>query len=155
MDVPDLDLVNHRAGVTRKGGAQDVIVWKTRTARLLGNYLEGRRDGPVFVTERGAKSDVPLGPADRDERGRARLSYERAESLFKEWTGAVSGKPATLHQLRHSALTHDAEDGASAPMLMSKSGHESLRTLGKYARPGPEALARWQAEHDPYRRGRG
>jgi integrase/recombinase XerC/integrase/recombinase XerD len=65
LDVEDLDLVNHRARVTRKGGAHDTIVWRTRTARLLGNYLEGRRDGPVFVTERGAKSDVPVGPADR------------------------------------------------------------------------------------------
>jgi hypothetical protein len=27
---------------------------------------------------------------------------------------------ATLHQLRHSALIHDAEDGASTPMLMAK-----------------------------------
>ena len=54
-----------------------------------------------------------------------------------------------MHQLRHSALTHDAEDGTSAPMLMTKSGHASIRTLAKYARPGTEALARWQQETDP------
>ena len=118
LDVQDLDLANHRATVTRKGGAQDVIVWQTRTARLLSNYLEGRRDGPVFVTERRDKS--MLGPADRDERGRARLSYERAEALFREWTAAILGKAATLHQLRHSGLTHDAEDGTSTPMLMGQ-----------------------------------
>lgn len=40
---------------------------------------------------------------------------------------------ATLRQLRHSALTHDAEDGASARLLMTKSGHASIRTLGKNA----------------------
>jgi integrase/recombinase XerC/integrase/recombinase XerD len=149
LDVPDLDLANHRARVTRKGGGHDVIIWKTRTARLLGNYLDGRQDGPVFLTERGAKSDAYVGPADRDQRGRARLSYERAELLFKQASGG-----ATLHQLRHSALTHDAEDGASAPMLMTKSGHSSLRTLGKYARPGTEALAAWQQQTDRTRRGR-
>ena len=103
----------------------------------------------MFVTERGAKSDALLGPGDRDEHGRARLSYERAETLFREASGG-----ATLHKLRHSALTHDAEDGASAPMLMTKSGHSSLRTLGKYARPGTEALAAWQARTDRTRRGR-
>ena len=65
------------------------------------------------------------------------------------------GQAATLHQLRHSALTHDAEDGASAPMLMTKSGHASIRTLGKYARPGTEALAKWQQESDRTRRGAG
>lgn len=41
--------------------------------------------------------------------GRARLSYTRAEYLFKKATGA------TLHQLRHSRLTHLGEDGWSAP----------------------------------------
>jgi integrase/recombinase XerC/integrase/recombinase XerD len=41
--------------------------------------------------------------------GTARLSYRRAAELFKAHAGA------TLHQLRHSALTHMAEDGASAP----------------------------------------
>jgi integrase/recombinase XerC/integrase/recombinase XerD len=55
---------------------------------------------------------------------------------------------ATLRQLRHSALTHDAEDGASARLLMTKSGHASIRTLGKNARPGTEALARWQRDTD-------
>jgi integrase len=152
LDVEDLDLANHRATVTRKGGARDVIIWKSRTARLLSNYLEGRRDGPVFVTERRDKS--MLGPADRDSRGRARLSYERAEALFRDWSAAILGKAATLHQLRHSALTHDAEDGLSAPMLMTKSGHASIRTLGKYARPGTEARAKWQQQSDRNRRGR-
>jgi integrase len=50
--------------------------------------------------------------------GRARLSYRQAEDLFKAAAGG-----ATPHQLRHSALTHDAEFGASTPMLMAKSGH--------------------------------
>jgi hypothetical protein len=40
----------------------------------------------------------------------ARLSYQQAEALFRE---APSGG-ATLHQLRHAALTHDAEDGPPA-----------------------------------------
>lgn len=149
LNVEDLDRANSRARVTRKGGAQDMIIWKSRTARLLTSYLEGRTSGPLFVTSRGAKSDGLLGPGDRDGEGRARLSYERAEELFREASGG-----GTLHQLRHSALTHDAEDGLSAPMLMSKSGHTSIRSVGRYARPGVEALARWQAESDPMRRGR-
>jgi hypothetical protein len=33
-------------------------------------------------------------------------------------------------------------------MLMKKSGHVSVRSLGKYARPSAEALARWRAETD-------
>jgi hypothetical protein len=34
-------------------------------------------------------------------------------------------------------------------MLMKMSGHVSVRSLGKYARPSAEALARWRAETDP------
>jgi integrase/recombinase XerD len=58
----------------------------------------------------------------------------------------------TLHQLRHSALTHDAEQGTGTVMLMARSGHTSFRSLAKYARVSAEALARHQTEHDPARR---
>ncbi|MFD3874853.1 hypothetical protein [Streptomyces sp. NPDC058623] len=55
----------------------------------------------------------------------------------------------TLHRLRHSALTHDAEDGASTPMLLARSRHASVRSLERYARPGVDAVARHVAERDP------
>ena len=145
LNVEDLDLPNRRARVRRKGGAIDVIVWQTGTARLLPRLLKGRKSGPVFVTER--KARVPLPAADLDEHGHARLSYQQAAALFSEASGG-----ATLHQLRHSALTHDAEDGTSTPMLMARSGHTSVRSLAKYARVSAEALARHQAERDPARR---
>jgi integrase len=143
LDVEDLDMPNRRAKVRRKGGAIDVIVWQTGTARLLPRLLRGRKTGPVFLTDR--KARVELGPGDIDaDSGRARLSYRQAEDLFKAASGG-----ATLHQLRHSALTHDAEDGASTPMLMAKSGHTNVASLARYARPSAEALARWQASRDP------
>ena len=145
LDVEDLDLANRRARVRRKGGAIDVIVWQTGTARLLPRLLKGRKTGPVFVTQR--KARVPLPAADLDEHGHARLSYQQAEALFSEASGG-----ATLHQLRHSALTHDAEAGTGTPMLMARSGHTSARSLAKYARVSAEALQRHQAERDPARR---
>jgi len=123
LDVPDLDLPNRRARVTRKGGAVDIIVWQTATARLLPRLLKGRKTGPVFLTERRARVELP--PCDIDTAsGRARLSYRQAEELF---TAASGG--ATLHQLRHSALTHAAEDGASMPMLLAMSGTRASPAL--------------------------
>jgi integrase len=145
LDVEDLDLPNRRAKVRRKGGALDWIIWQTGTARLLPRLLKGRTSGPVFVTER--KARVQLRAADLDPSGRARLSYQQAAALFSEASGG-----ATLHQLRHSALTHDAEKGTGTPMLMARSGHTSVRSLAKYARVSAEALARHQADHDPARR---
>ncbi len=145
LNVEDLDLPNRRAKVRRKGGALDWIIWQTGTARLLPRLLKGRKSGPVFVTERKARVQLPA--ADLDEHGRARLSYQQAAALFSEASGG-----ATLHQLRHFALTHDAEEGTGTPMLMARSGHTSVRSLAKYARVSAEALARHQAERDPARR---
>jgi MerR, DNA binding len=41
LDVDELDLRNRRARVRRKGGAVDVIVWRTCTARLLPPLPDG------------------------------------------------------------------------------------------------------------------
>jgi integrase len=144
LDVGDLDLANRRAVVTSKGGAREWVTWSTGTARLLPRLLKGRREGPVFTTR--APSRVVAAVLDQAPDGTARLSYRRAEELFKAATGS------TLHQLRHSALTHLAEDGASAPMLMTKSRHQSIASLARYARPSIEALQRFEAERDPARR---
>lgn len=57
-----------------------------------------RTTGPLFVTERKARVQLPA--ADLDEHGRARLSYQQAKALFTKVSGG-----ATLHQFRHSALS--------------------------------------------------
>lgn len=146
LDVDDLDLPNKRARVTSKGGATEWVFWQTGAALLLPRLLAGRTIGPVFLTDRQPTRAVPsidLCPVT----GRARLSYRRAAELFSEMTGGW-----TLHQLRHSALTHAAEDGTNTPILLARSRHASVRSLERYARPGPEAVARHVAEHDPARR---
>jgi len=148
LNVTDLDTTNRCAVVVRKGGARDVIVWQTRTARLLPRLLAGRRRGPLFVTDRAARPSVALVDVDRTT-GKARLSYRRAAELFEAHTTGMPGGPFTLHQLRHSALTHAAEAGASTPMLMALSGHTSVRSLAIYARVSAEALGKWQVERDP------
>jgi integrase/recombinase XerC/integrase/recombinase XerD len=148
LDVDDLDTVNRCATVTRKGGARDVVYWQTGTARLLPRLIVGRKSGPLFLTDRQAKPSVALDDVDRLT-GRARLSYRRAAALLEHHTAKMKRGPFTLHQLRHSKLTHAAEDGASTPMLMALSGHTSVRSLVKYTKVSAEALGRWQAETDP------
>jgi integrase/recombinase XerD len=145
LNVEDLDLANRRARVRSKGGATEWVFWQAGSAQLLPRLVAGRTRGPVFLAGRrpaGAVAGVDLDPAS----GRARLSYRRAAELVRARTGW------TLHQLRHSALTHAAEDGTNLPMLLARSRHASVRALERYARPGPEAIARYLAETDPARR---
>ncbi|WP_210435232.1 site-specific integrase [Saccharopolyspora sp. ASAGF58] len=153
LDLDELDLRNRCAKVRRKGGAADVIVWRTATARLLPRLLNGRKTGPVFLTDRRARIELPSVDLD-PESGRARLSYRRAAETFEHASKDLTGGPWTLHQLRHSALTHAAEDGANTSTLLSYSGHTSVASLARYARVSPEALARWQQGRDPAARRR-
>ena len=57
LDIEDLDRRNRRSKVTRKGSAVEVIVWQTRTARLLPRLL-----APGVTTGRAARGD-PAGRA--------------------------------------------------------------------------------------------
>lgn len=133
--------------------ALDTIVWRTQTARLLPRMLDGRRTGPVFLTDRRARVELP--PIGLDsESGRARLSYRRAAECFEDATEKLPGGSWTLHQLRHSALTHTAEDGANTSTLLAFSGHTSVASLAPYARVSPEGFARWQQQRDPASRRR-
>ena len=73
--------------------------------------------------------------------GRARLSYRRAAETFEESTrrlthprelaGDLVGLGGwILHQLRHSQLTHEAENGTNPPTLLARSRHASVRKSG-------------------------
>jgi integrase len=95
LDVERLDLDDRRA---RTGTGW--LTWRAATARLLPDLVAGRTTGPLFLTDRRAG---PARTADRCPRtGRARLSYERAEYLFKRATRPLdpTGRGYTLRQLR-------------------------------------------------------
>ncbi|WP_433566794.1 tyrosine-type recombinase/integrase [Nocardia sp. CA-151230] len=140
--------------MVRKGGARDVVSWQTSIARLLPRLIAGRRRGPLFLTDRKAKPSVAQADVDPTTQ-RARLSYRRAATLFEQHTASMKRDPFTLHQLRHSKLTHAVETGASTPMLMALSGHASVRSLAKYIKVSAEAMGRWQADTGPASRRRG
>jgi integrase/recombinase XerD len=115
---------------------------------VLPRLIADRSRGPLFLSDRRpAPARMPAAADLCPYTGRARLSYRRAEELF-----CAASAGWTLHQLRHSAITHLAEADVGVPLLMAKSRHSSLRSLQRYARPGPEAVAKLTAEPDPERR---
>ncbi|GAB3871822.1 hypothetical protein GCM10029964_009120 [Kibdelosporangium lantanae] len=89
MNVEDLDLEDRRAHVRGTW-----VTWRSGTARLLPDLLAGRTRGPLFLADRrpgpGRRPATDVCP----ETGRGRLSYPRAEYLFKQATGH------TLRRLR-------------------------------------------------------
>ncbi|MFE2031024.1 hypothetical protein ACFW9V_39040, partial [Streptomyces hygroscopicus] len=116
----------------RQGGATEWIHWQSGTAQLLPRLIARRTRGPLFLTDRQAPAGTPTLDVC-PETGRARLSYRRAEEIFEENTRLLANPLAspediedldgwTLHRLRHSALTHDAEGGTSTPMLLAAPG---------------------------------
>ncbi|MEV6840386.1 site-specific integrase [Streptomyces sp. NPDC051133] len=159
LNIEVLLPADRRGRIVSKGGATEWIHWQSGTAQLLPRLIAGRTHGPLFLTDRRAPARTPgmdICPAT----GRARLSYRRAEEIFEESTRLLANPLAapgdfddlegwTLHRLRHSALTHEAEDGTSTPMLLARSRHASTRSLERYARPGADAVAQHVAEHDP------
>jgi site-specific recombinase XerD len=150
LDVTDLDLPRRQAVVLGKNGHAELIGWETTTARLLPRYLHDRRTGPVFLTNIAPAPARQPALADLDPiSGRARLSYRRAAEIFTQTSGGW-----TLHQLRHSRLTHLAETGIQLPMLMTKSRHTSPTSLAIYAKPTFNAVAAATAALDPARRHR-
>ncbi|MEU5883702.1 DUF6596 domain-containing protein [Spirillospora sp. NPDC047279] len=83
LNVEDLDLDDRRA---RAAGRW--VAWRAETARLLPRLIAGRARGPLFLSDRRPGPARTPGAADLcPETGRRRLSYERAEYLFKQATG--------------------------------------------------------------------
>jgi integrase len=138
-DVADLDLENKRLRVRRKGGDSDWLHFQSGSARLLPRLIGARQAGPIFLADR--RPGPARAPAALDLcpiTGRGRLSYERSAYLFKHTSLKVSKTGWTLHQLRHSALTHLAEAGVNLPLLMAKSGHENSDHYRGTPAPAPK-----------------
>jgi integrase len=98
LNVEDLDLDDRRARV-----GETWVNWRAETARLLPQLLGGRTRGPVFLADRRpGPGRMPTSADLCPETGRRRLSYERAEYLFKQATKSLD--PAsdgyTLRQLK-------------------------------------------------------
>ncbi|MGW1549460.1 hypothetical protein [Streptomyces sp. NPDC002346] len=82
-----------RGKITSKGGATEWIHWQPSTAQLLPRLIAGRTRGPLFLTDRKARTGtVTLNVCPQTER--ARLSYRRAKEIFEESTRLLATPPS-------------------------------------------------------------
>ncbi|WP_406739354.1 hypothetical protein OG365_37155 [Streptomyces sp. NBC_00853] len=126
------------------------VHWQSGTAQLQPRLIARRTPGPLFLTDRKAPAGTPTLDVC-PETGRARLPYHRAEEIFEENARLLADLLApsddikdldgwTLHRLRHSVLTREAEDGldrdAAGPLP------PRLRPLPGAVRPPRRRLGR-------------
>lgn len=98
LNVENLDLDHREAHI-----GSTHVKWRAGTAELLPRLVAGRRRGPLFLSDR--RPGLARMPSAADlcpETGRRRLSYERAEYLFKQATKQLdpAGNGYTLRQLK-------------------------------------------------------
>ena len=70
------------------------------------------------------------------------VSGQSIRNMFaraKQAVGDRSLDGMTFHDLRHSALTHYAQDGATVGQLMQKGGHTNIKTVAVYQQSSADA----------------
>jgi RNA polymerase sigma factor (sigma-70 family) len=149
LNVEDLDLDDRRA---RAGSIW--ITWRSKTARLLPALIADRTHGPLFLSDRRPAPARAPAPADLcPHTGRRRLSYERAEYLFKQATKHLdpAGNGYTLRRLR----PRDTPGSAEPAGLVADADATGFLDRGVHTE-GVTELARNPAQHGAImRHGRG
>jgi site-specific recombinase XerD len=122
IDAANLDTERgHRVvRITRKGGKRATVPLAPRTAEAFDAYLDGREQGPLFVTATG----------NRWHRSEAWRTLRR---LARD---AVPAKATSLHphDLRHAFVTLSLDAGASLRDVQDAAGHADPRTTRRYDR---------------------
>jgi hypothetical protein len=94
--------------VRRKGGAIDIIIWQTRTARLLPRLLKGRKTGPVFVTEWKARAQFLAADLNEHRCACSPPGESAGAWPLSSWFG-IAKSTAIRRGLLHSRQYREAE----------------------------------------------
>lgn len=119
LDVSDVDLVQARIWVKRKGGSEGYIPLLDELVEDLGKYLKTlNKDAnqPLFTSKRGN-----------------RLSASSVWHLVKVYARKADLNPKiTVHSLRHGFATKLHQSGVSIPTIQKLMGHRSPTTTYRY-----------------------
>lgn len=152
VNIEDLDRVRRRAPVRTKGGDIEFVTWSAETANNLGRLIRGRSRGPLFATN--IASRTVRAPRDMTEDGRGRLGYLIAEQTFKRHCREILGYPETgcptIHQLKHSRVSHLWADGASLEEISVRTGNSPRTLADGYARMSLDDVQARTDRIDPF-----
>jgi integrase len=103
------------------GGRQ---AWRRSAPNERAGRVQNRGRAPRAASESREEGLAQAGPSP---------SFE--EALRAALTAAdVEGHVRAFHDLRHTAITHDAASGSSAIAVMAKAGHRNMATTRMYLR---------------------
>jgi integrase/recombinase XerD len=142
LDQTDLDLEEHTALLTGKGGKQRIVPVGRHARAAIVEYLPdrlslrapGRDPGAVFLNMRGG-----------------RLTRQGVWTILKRQARRAGLPEASVspHVLRHSAATHMVEGGADLRTVQEMLGHASISTTQVYTRVSPRHLLEVYATSHP------
>lgn len=137
LDVGDVDMNNGTVTVRAGKGRKDrVVPLGAKGCEAVGNWLEGRSDGPLFTNRHGRRISV-----------RGLYDIVRNRSLVQDLPGVHP------HALRHSFATHLLGGGADIRAIQEMLGHASLSTTARYAHVDADQLREaYRAAHPHARR---
>lgn len=119
-DVADLsDERGHRVlRVVRKGGVVALVPLAPRVAAAVADLVDGRTEGPIFVTRSGARLD-------------RHAAWKVIRRLAKD---AGIAKTISPHSLRHTFVTCSLDAGVPLHVVQDAAGHASPTTTQRYNR---------------------
>jgi integrase/recombinase XerD len=132
LDVADVtDTVRgHRvARVHGKGGRRRIAALPPAVARAVDALIDGRTEGPLFLTRTGARWS-PSG------------AYRTVRRVARD-AGLPHPERVHPHALRHTAVTLALDSGANLVDVQDMAGHADPRTTRRYDR------ARGRLDRDP------
>jgi site-specific recombinase XerD len=106
--------------ITKKGGAPAKLPLPPITIDALETYLDGRTEGPLFVTRTGARLREPE-------------VWKLLRRLAKR-AGLPQADTIHPHVLRHGFITDALEQGTSLHVVQDAAGHKDPRTTQRYNR---------------------
>lgn len=124
-EIVALDAGQYDAGtlwnISGKGGRSRIVPLAAQARLAVEAYLQDRRSGPLFLTERGRLS--------------RRTAQREIERLSTE-----AGNRINIHALRHTYGTRAVRKGVRTLTLMRLMGHVSAETTAKYVHLDPSDL---------------
>lgn len=119
MMVEDIDFMNGSIRIVGKGGKIRRVFPDQTTMDLIQTYLDGRYQGPVFLSQR-----------------KAALAPSTIQGLFRSF----APKGVTPHTIRHSHATELYKNSHDLRLVQKSLGHTSSRTTEIYLHSNQDEL---------------